>query len=306
MLRAVADIEPSGVFRRNKGNVNIKCGRGRYLAIPFIKNSTAPHSWNHHTDIERFVIREYKHGGILGKLLGNIFCDGNRPLHELSVNEIAFQKGIPCAEVIAITKKKIWGMFYKAAFITKEIPDADDLVQFLQTSSLEYLQRSKKSIMGAVAHSIRKMHDTGIYHADLHLKNILLKKEPTGGFRAYIIDMDKSVIFNKLTIDQRMNNLLRLNRSFEKLRWLLTGATSKFQRYASGGKITHTTGEETVRETMNQKLDLISQSDKVRFFKGYMLYHQPLDKDWKRYIRQYYSRHFTHKLWWHVLEIFSK
>ena len=63
------------------------------------------------------------------------------------------------------------------------------------------------------------MHDAGIYHADLHLKNILLKQDASGAFSAYIIDLDKSFVVDKLTVEQRMKNLLRLNRSIDKIRW---------------------------------------------------------------------------------------
>jgi 3-deoxy-D-manno-octulosonic acid kinase len=351
ILNTVFGTESSQMPNKNKDVTNVKFGRGRYLSIPVTKKIMQQH--NHkktlveaHRDkglpplyqdgiIEMLIVRDYKHGGLLGKLFGSYFCNGNRPLHELYLNEIAFQKGVPCAEVIAITKKKVWGIFYKSTFISKEISGADDLIQFLQKSSLEYLQRMKKSIMSALARSIRKMHDCGIYHADLHLKNILVKKDSNGRFQIYIIDLDKSVIFDKLNVGQRIKNLIRLDRSLEKLRWLLTGTTDKFQRYTGGGEITTPlqrdssegkknelpgenspftvpasqttiTGKETAHAHMSEKINLISRADRVRFFKTYMLYNQPLGKDWKRYIRQYYSSHSTHKFWWRVLEKFSK
>lgn len=368
ILSTIFGAASSQALKSNKDVPNVKFGRGRYLSIPVTGNTMPQHNHKQalveaHGDkspspfqerdvggvdnldtsdmlsrddvIERLIIRDYKHGGLLGKLFGSVFCNGNRPLHELYLNEVAFQKGVPCAEVIAITKKKVWGIFYQATFISKEISGADDLIQFLQKSSLEYLQRTKKSIMSALVRSIRKMHDAGIYHADLHLKNILVKKDSNGGFQVYIIDLDKSVIFDKLDVDQRIKNLLRLDRSFEKLRWLLTGTTDKFQRYTGGGEITpplqrdsgegmenelphenspftvpapqtSITGKETELVSMSEKINLISRADRVRFFKAYMLYNQPLDKDWKKYIRRYHSRHSTHKFWWRVLEKFSK
>src|SRR5574337_1208829 len=91
--------------------------------------------------------------------------------------------------------------------------------QLLKESPSRFIQKSKKSVIYALVRLIRNMHDAGIYHADLHLKNILLKGDSNGEFNAYIIDLDKSVVLNELNIDQRIKNLLRLDRSIEKLRW---------------------------------------------------------------------------------------
>ena len=95
----------------NGDNAGRKFGRGVCLSVP-VKEGSA----------ERFVIRDYRHGGLLGKLLGGVFCDGNRPLNEVCINEIALRKGVPSAEVIAITKKKLCGLFYRANFITGKSP----------------------------------------------------------------------------------------------------------------------------------------------------------------------------------------
>lgn len=265
ILRIVFDTE----FLKNRNNdtTNIKTGRSSYLSIPATENSK-----------ERFIIRNYKHGGLFGKFFGGVFYNENRPLHEIYINEIASQKGVPSAEVVAITKKRLLGLFYTADFISKEIPCAVDVLQFLKESPTKVIQESKKTIIHAVAMLIRVMHDAGIYHADLHLKNILLKRDSSGEFHAYIIDLDKSFALDKLTIDQRIKNLLRLDRSIVKLRWL-SNTTNLSQK----------------------KPRLISKADRIRFFKSYMLYSNVLDKNWKKYVRRYHSHHALHKLWWRIV-----
>ncbi len=290
-----------------------KYGRGMYLSVPDPKNSN-----------ERFVIRNYRHGGFLGKLFGGIFYGGNRPLNELYVNEIAARKGIPSADVIAIARRKLWGLFYKADFISREIPGAVDVIQFLKESSPEFIQKFKKPIIFEVAGLIRNMHDAGILHADLHLKNILLKGDTHGEFHAYIIDFDKSGVLNALNTGQRMKNLLRLDRSLEKLRWL--SATAKISRNKTGAGEkppgfalfreglpgqNHSwktpvpgnggSGEGGKRVSLSQKIGLISKRDRVRFLKAYMLCGNTPDKDWKKHVRECHSRHGIHKLWWRVL-----
>lgn len=94
----------------NQDSFQIKQGRGRYPTIPIKKNGG-----------ERLIVRNYKHGGMLGRLLGNVFFFGDRPLNEIYVHEVARKNGITSAEAIAVTKKKRWGIFYSANFISKEI-----------------------------------------------------------------------------------------------------------------------------------------------------------------------------------------
>ncbi|MEK7852647.1 MAG: lipopolysaccharide kinase InaA family protein [Planctomycetota bacterium] len=285
----------------NDDNAGRKFGRGVCLSVP-VKEGSA----------ERFVIRDYRHGGLLGKLLGGVFCDGDRPLNEVCINEIALQKGVPSAEVIAITKKKLCGLFYRANFITREISGAADLLQFLQETPLESIQRSKHAIIRALVKLIRNMHDAGIYHADLHLKNILLKQDATEAFTAYIIDLDKSFVVDKLTVEQRMKNLLRLNRSIDKIRWVsgqtITNDSPTRNENASSRISNDKKKEDTAKERgirLEKKMDLISKTDRIRFFKSYMTHGNTIDADWKKCVRQYHAQYFLHKLWWRVLDVFK-
>ena len=287
-------------FLHKSGNhTQVKFGRGSYLSVPIAENS-----------MERFVIRDYRHGGLLGKLFGGIFFNGNRPLNEICISEIASQRGVPSAEVIAIAKRRLWGIFYKAKFISKEIDGAVDMVEFLNKSSPQFIQRHKKPVIFALVKLIRNMHDAGIYHADLHLKNILLKRDSDGEFTAYIIDLDKSVVLNKLDIQQRIKNLLRLDRSLEKLRWLsVETLMSKSGRSFDNTTIKEfgnhhlnvtTTNADETGEFLSKKLALISKTDRIRFFKAYMLFDSAIDKNWKMYIHQYTSYYSLHKFWWRV------
>ncbi|MCK5862977.1 MAG: hypothetical protein KAH38_10855, partial [Candidatus Hydrogenedentes bacterium] len=73
-------------------------------------------------------------------------------------------------------------------------------------------QRSKEILMSCGAR-IRQMHDRGVYHADLQLKNIFVAD--TGIF---LLDFDGArVVQGNVSPLSCARNLLRLQRSFEKL-----------------------------------------------------------------------------------------
>jgi len=69
----------------------------------------------------------------------------------------------------------------------------------------------------AVANSLRQLHREGVYHTDLNLKNILVRRE-VDGVKSYIIDFDKAVLFlGRVPPRLAERNLDRLLRSVCKL-----------------------------------------------------------------------------------------
>jgi len=190
----------------------------------------------------RYVIRHYAHGGLLRRLLGDRFFLGSRPFREMRITEEIRRRNIPTVQVVASLHHHVWGPFHRGELITKEIPQSKDLVSFFtsfgQTPSKEDVAL-RREIAQRVGRAVRFMHDRGVYHRDLNLKNLLIEPLNHRNPRVYIIDFDRSRILEPLPLKYRMKNLLRLNRSSEK--WKAQGVnvpyTDKarfFRAYAEG------------------------------------------------------------------------
>jgi tRNA A-37 threonylcarbamoyl transferase component Bud32 len=67
----------------------------------------------------------------------------------------------------------------------------------------------------AAARAARRFHDAGGRHADLHVKNLLLR-ERGAGVECVVIDLDKARIASDATPAERMAELMRLFRSLVK------------------------------------------------------------------------------------------
>ncbi|MGR3176586.1 MAG: lipopolysaccharide kinase InaA family protein [Candidatus Anammoxibacter sp.] len=230
----------------------------------------------------RVVVRRYRHGGFLGVIVGDLFWNHARPLNELLVSEKALEMGLMTTRVVAVIKHNtLLFPFFKAEMVTEEIPDAFDLVRYIKDNKLTdvNLHKKKKEIIREVAIAVRKMHEIGIYHGDLHLKNILLKEEQNGKVCIYIMDFDKSTLHKSLNVAQRMKNLYRLDRSVEKLATLL-----RKQHDTQGVSFP------------------ISRTDRVRFFREYMRGYAGDDGEWRQLIKRGFSNYKLHKLRWHILE----
>jgi tRNA A-37 threonylcarbamoyl transferase component Bud32 len=226
---------------------------------------------------ESFVVRDYWHGGLFGKILRDFFWDRLRPLKELSICEVASKSGVKTTEVIAIVKNKIMGPLYKCQLVSKEITCAIDLMVLLLNPEKIQFVAQKRQIINKVAKAVKEMHDAGIYHADLHLKNILVQFAEGRDVNVYIIDLDKSKQREKISIYKRMKNIMRLDRSVEKM---LRG------------------NRDTFGETF---LFPISKTDKLRFLKEYVASGNKSVKSLRYYIQSYRTSHNFHRLWWRVV-----
>ncbi len=118
------------------------------------------------------MVRLYAHGGALGGLLGTRFLGAGRMLEEFRVHLHALRRGVPTCVPVALRIER-HGPLVTAHYVTRKVVDAVDLVDFVDripTCPLPGAERLARSVADAVA----GMHDAGILHADLNLRNLLV------------------------------------------------------------------------------------------------------------------------------------
>jgi hypothetical protein len=157
---------------------------------------------------DRLFVRRATRGGLFGTLLGGRYLGAERPLQELRAATVALSRGVGTPEPVAVRITRAGGPFRRLIILTREIEDAKDLLTIASAPR----PRQKRDLIDRVAAEMRKLHEAGVYHADLTLKNILLGRKGV-----FIIDLDKARL--SPARDERMDvmNLSRLNRSVVKL-----------------------------------------------------------------------------------------
>lgn len=165
---------------------------------------------------EAALVRAYYHGGVLRHLTGDFFFTWPpRPFKELTVTEQVRRRGVPTLELLGACVDRVWGPFYRGWLMSRELEGGQDLWAALQSEC--YRRASRRSLLEAVAYSLRTMHRSGVYHSDLNLKNILVRREH-GRIQGYIIDFDKARLFPAaVPAPLAERNLRRLLRSVCKL-----------------------------------------------------------------------------------------
>lgn len=161
------------------------------------------------------LVRPYRHGGLLrGLTRGWFLSRPPRPFVELAVTVAARERGVATLEVLAALVARGPGPWYRGWLVTRELKGARDLWAALQQ---ELSREARESLLRRAGRSLRLMHASGIDHADLNLRNILVGAgDPHPEIR--IIDFDRARLFpGPVPAARARRNIRRLLRSVNKL-----------------------------------------------------------------------------------------
>jgi hypothetical protein len=208
-------------------------GRGRGTAAAITLSTGA-----------RAVVRVYRRGGLLRRVLGGWYLGGSRPFDEFRVTESARSAGVPAPEPLAAL---VWrrGPFSTAAFVSREIEGGASLEAWLGECRGR-VGTPPRALADAVADALGRLFAAGVHHRDLHAGNILVR--PDGdGFGCWIIDFDRARLCKPLPPAVRDAMLLRFNRALVK-RDLVPRPVSRTMRLRLCGEVRPAGGADELRE----------------------------------------------------------
>ena len=156
----------------------------------------------------QFVLRHYRRGGLLGKLVRNTYVFSGedltrsfmewRLLDKLAANNM----NVPRPAAARFVRR---GTFYTADLITVRIPDVVSLSQYI---AAEDRNEAFWQTLGA---AIWKFHEAGVYHADMNAYNVQVDKDGD----IWMLDFDKGAL--KPPGPWQQETLSRLHRSLKKV-----------------------------------------------------------------------------------------
>ena len=160
-----------------------------------------------------------------------------RPIAELEVTARLRARGAPVAKPVLVVGRRIRG-FWRADLGTLHEQGSVDGEVFLRTAPgpARRLRAAR-----AAGRAVRRLHDAGGRHADLHIGNLLvLESESESKTRVLVIDLDRARVVAELTPARRMAELMRLYRSLVKRGLLdavgLRGCARFFNTYTGGDR----------------------------------------------------------------------
>ena len=147
----------------------------------------------------------------LGKsLTGGTACKEGR------MNQRLARRGVNVPDLIAYGVVKRFGFLQRDLLLTEKVNNAESLEEFAVNRWESTSFREKNQFIRDFANFIRTIHKKGVEHTDLHLGNILVRKNSENQF--YLLDLDRVKLHDGLLNDnQTTKNLALLLCTFQSL-----------------------------------------------------------------------------------------
>lgn len=163
----------------------------------------------------RLHLRPLRHGGLLARVTGKRLLGLQRPIDELEVTARLRDRGAPVPEPVMVLGRRT-DFFWEAAVGSVHEEDSIDGLTFL--SGRPGGARLRRGACAA-GRAVRQLHDAGGLHADLHIKNLLIR-ESSNSAQVIVVDLDRAQIQDDVPAQRRMRELMRLYRSLKKRKLL--------------------------------------------------------------------------------------
>ena len=121
------------------------------------------------------------------------------------------ERGAPVPDPVLVLGRRV-GRFWEAAVGSIHEEDTIDGHTFLlRQPRPDRLRRAAR----AAGKAVRLLHDAGGLHADLHIKNLLIREDARSA-EVIVVDLDRAEIRDPMPAQRRMRELMRLYRSLRK------------------------------------------------------------------------------------------
>ena len=146
----------------------------------------------------RLVSRKYMHGGLLRAFTRDLFLRPARATKEAEIMAYVREKGLPAAAPFCAIEERLFPVC-RIYLVTYLQEGAVELLDHLRQST----RRERLRCSRRLAELMWLMKESGVFHPDFHLKNVLV----TPGKRLVFLDFDRSR--RRTVSDRDMKSMFR-------------------------------------------------------------------------------------------------
>jgi hypothetical protein len=162
------------------------------------------------------VVRHNWHGGAFAWPTGDRFWGAGRTDIELRASERLRAAGVMTPRIVAVITYPAGAGLRRADVATELVPNARDLGAHLCDPEAAARTRA----IAAAGGLLRALAAADARHHDLNVKNVLLRRSPTGELEPYVLDVDRVTFHPPRAAAVMRGNVERLLRSARKWRRL--------------------------------------------------------------------------------------
>lgn len=157
------------------------------------------------------VIKIYRRGRLGDWIKANLF--GSKARREWRITTAAAERGLPTVTPVAYGERRRFGILMESYLLTVRLFDCVTLEEalFSEDGTLRADAKTRRQLIRLLAALLRRMHDDGIYHQDLHPGNFLVEALPSGEKRIHLLDLHRASAKPALAIKHRIKSLAQFN-----------------------------------------------------------------------------------------------
>jgi tRNA A-37 threonylcarbamoyl transferase component Bud32 len=157
------------------------------------------------------VIKIYRHANP-GEWLKANLC-GSKARREWRITTAASERGLPTVVPVAFGERRRAGILRESYLVTVRLFNCVTLEEalFSPDGTLRAGAKERRRLIIILAALLRRMHDCGIYHKDLHPGNFLVETLPGGEKRIYLLDLHRAGASTSLPLRHRIRSLSQFN-----------------------------------------------------------------------------------------------
>lgn len=162
------------------------------------------------TERGQVVAKGASRGGLLAAFLPDLFLDGRRVQRGAALAEALASRGCPTPALVAGRVTRVLPLLHRLETATARVPGAVDLLVALRGCD------DPAPLAALAGRTLRRLHDVGLRHRDLQVKNLLVPAEGAEAALAVVIDLDGCSLGAALSGQERAASLARFARSLVK------------------------------------------------------------------------------------------
>ncbi len=163
---------------------------------------------------EGYLIKRYQSKGVISRLK-TLFIS-SKAARELKAARAIELQGIPTTPPVAMGERRRWGCITESLVVLKKLQECRDLNQYFLKEypalTLHQDLLEKRMIIEEFGRFARNVHQAGILQTDFSLNNFLLTRDARGKPQLYLSDFEKVTIRHRLSFDQKVKCLAKLDR----------------------------------------------------------------------------------------------
>ncbi len=123
------------------------------------------------------------------------------------------RNGFEAPLIVAMGERKSSFLDRENFLLTVEVKDAKQIKQLIPENPEDFTKEQLsdlRELIRAFGHTVGRMHAAGIFHGDLRLGNVLVRREKDG-WNIFFIDNERTRKFRRLPARLRLKNLVQAN-----------------------------------------------------------------------------------------------